>query len=109
MIHAVSHGDDHKPNSSYVKRMSAKSATAIHLLRSLRGQVKRGWMNRRMKLRASMKGHAMQKKLPATRITRTRAPRKCTQVSTVARFFGEIDGPKSPCRIITRLTSSSGI
>ena len=47
-----------------------------HLLRSLRGQLSRGRKRRRAAWRGSMKGQAMQKKLPATRRTRTSAPRK---------------------------------
>src|SRR5271156_5133151 len=56
-----------------------------------------------------MNGHARQKKFPAQSSTSTNAPRKCTQLNTVARFFGASVGPKSPCAIITTLMASSGI
>ena len=51
----------------------------------------------------------MQKKLPAQSSTNTNAPRKCTQLNTVARFFGASDGPKRPWAIMAPLTSSRGI
>ena len=96
MSQAVHHGDDQRSNSSYVKRMSTKRATAIHLLRSHCGQLRRGRRKRRAALRTAMNGQAKQKKLPAQSITRTRAPRKCTQVRTVARFFGARVAPSNP-------------
>src|ERR1700736_5290421 len=79
-----------------------------HLLRSARGQFIHGLKNRRAALRTSMNGHARQKKLPAQSSASTKAPRKCTQVKTVARFLGASVGPNNPCRIIITLTSSSG-
>src|SRR5271165_473202 len=51
---AVHHGDDQRSNSSYVKRMSTKRATAIHLLRSHWGQLRRGRRKRRAALRTAM-------------------------------------------------------
>src|ERR1700688_267047 len=80
-----------------------------HLLRSARGQFIHGLKNRRAALRTSMKGHARQKKLPAQSSTSTRAPRKWTQIKTVARFFGASVGPNNPCRIMITLMSSRGI
>src|ERR1700730_4998443 len=80
-----------------------------HLLRSARGHFIHGLKNRRAALRTSMNGHARQKKLPAQSSTSTSAPRKCTQVKTVARFFGASVGPNNPCTIIIMLISSSGI
>src|ERR1700686_321298 len=80
-----------------------------HLLRSARGQFIHGLKNRRAALRISMNGHAKQKKLPAQSSTSTKAPRKCTQVKTVARFFGARAGPNNPCRIMITLINSSGI
>src|ERR1700688_383566 len=80
-----------------------------HLLRSARGQFIHGLKNRRAALRTNMNGHARQKKLPAQSSTRTRTPRKWTQVKTVARFFGASVGPNNPCRIMITLMSSRGI
>src|SRR5271167_3274527 len=56
-----------------------------------------------------MNGQARQKKFPAHSSTSTSAPRKCTQLNVVARFFGASDGPSNPSRIIAKLTISSGI
>src|SRR5262249_4908730 len=106
---AVHHGDAHKSNSSYTNKTPANSATAIHLFRNACGQLINGRRNFRAALRTSMNGHARQKKFPAATITSTNAPRKCTHVSTVARFFGASDGPNNPCRIITTLKIKRGI
>ena len=51
----------------------------------------------------------MQKKFPATRITSTSAPRKCTQVSTVARFFGEMRRPEETVQNHHQTDQQSGI
>src|ERR1700736_255477 len=80
-----------------------------HLLRSARGQFIHGLKNRRAALRTSINGHARQKKLPAQSSTSTKAPRKCTQVNTVARFLGASVGPNNPWKIIITLINSSGI
>src|SRR5271163_2227999 len=55
-----------------------------------------------------MKGQARQNKFPAHKRTRTRTPRKCSQLSVVARFFGARDGPNNPWRIIITLMTSRG-
>src|ERR1700688_2627816 len=89
--------------------MAKNNAMEAHLLRSARGQFIHGSKNRLAALRTSMNGHARQKKLPAHSSASTRAPRKCTQAKTVARFFGASVGPNNPCRIIIMLISSSGI
>ncbi len=107
--HAVHHGDDHRSNNSYAKRISTRRPIDNHLFRSLRGQFQRGVIRCRIQPRTSMNGHAKQKKLPAHSSTTTRAPRKCTQLSVVARFLGASAGPNNPSRIIATLTISSGI
>src|ERR1700674_606864 len=89
--------------------MAKNNAMEAHLLRSARGQFIHGSKNRLAALRTSMNGHARQKKLPAHSSASTRAPRKCTQLKTVARFFGASVGPNNPCRIMTTLISRSGI
>src|ERR1700686_26242 len=109
MSQAVHHGEFHKPNSSYRNKIPTNNPMEAHLLRSARGQFIHGLKNRRAALRTSMNGHARQKKFPAQSSTSTRAPRKCTQVKTVARFFGASVGPNNPWRIIIILMSSSGI
>src|SRR4029079_9064012 len=113
MSHAVHHGEDHKSSHSYTKSIVTNSPSDNHLLRKRRGQFRTGRKNLRARFRTSMKGHARQKKfpasskereeqrsLPASSSTNTRAPRKCTHVYVVARFCGASCGPKSPCKII---------
>ena len=80
-----------------------------HLLRNLRGQLYRGRKRCRASWRGSINGHARQKKLPARSRTKTRAPRKWTQLTVVARFLGARVGPKNPCRSIKILIINSGI
>src|ERR1700730_7196430 len=89
--------------------MPTNNPMEAHLLRNARGQFIHGLKNRRAALRTSINGHARQKKLPAQSSTSTKAPRKCTQVKTVARFFGASAGPNNPCTIIIMLISSTGI
>src|ERR1700680_3583037 len=108
MSQAVHHGEFHKPNSSYRNKIPTNNPMEAHLLRSARGQFIQGLKKRRAALRTSMNGHARQKKLPAQSSTRTRTPRKWTQVKTVARFFGASVGPNNPCRIMIMLMSSNG-
>src|SRR5690349_22161348 len=108
MMSAVHHGDDHRSNSSYAKSPPTSSNAESHLLRKYRGKFLTGWNTRRAKSRTRMNGHAKQKKLPPTSSTSTRAPRKCTQLKVVARFFGAIAGPKKPCPIINTLSNSNG-
>src|SRR3984893_14994680 len=97
MSQAVHHGELHKPKSSYRNKMITNNPMEAHLFLSTRGQFIRGMKNRRAALRTSINGHARQKKLPAQSSTSTKAPRKCTQVKTVARFFGASAGPNNPC------------
>src|SRR5215217_4249465 len=94
--HAVHHGEAHKSSHSYTKSKEISRPTESHLLRNGRGQFRTGRKNLRARLRTSMNGHARQKKFPANSRTKTRAPRKCTQVNVVARFFGANAGPNSP-------------
>src|SRR6185369_6570629 len=109
MSHAVHHGDDHKSSHSYTKSIVTNSPSDNHLLRKRRGQFRTGRKNLRARFRTSMKGHARQKKFPASRSTNTSAPRKCTHVYVVARFCGASCGPNSPCKIIATLIRKRGI
>src|SRR3984957_8031238 len=109
MSQAVHHGEFHKPNNSYRNKIPTNNPMDAHLFRSTRGQFIHGLKNRRAALRTSMNGHAKQKKLPAQSSTNTSAPRKCTQLNTVARFLGASVGPSNPCKIMIMLMSSSGI
>src|SRR5215217_4998397 len=94
--HAVHQGEAHRSNHSYRKSKETSRLTESHLLRKRRGQFRTGRKNLRARLRTSMNGHARQKKFPANRRTKTRAPRKCTQVKVVTRFLGASAGPNSP-------------
>src|SRR5215510_905654 len=86
-----------------------KRIDETHLLRNFWGKLNLGGKNPRASCRGNIKGQARQKKLPASSKTKTRAPRKWTQLRVVARFLGASDGPNNPCRIIKILMISSGI
>src|SRR6185369_7907396 len=105
--HAVHQGDAHRSSHSYTKSIATNNPIDSHLLRRARGQFRTGRTNLRTRLRTSMNGQARQKKFPAKRRTSTSAPRKCTHVNVVARFFGASCGPKNPCRIIATLIMKS--
>src|SRR6185369_14451408 len=106
---AVHHGEAHRSSHSYTNNIPTNSPMDSHLLRKRRGQFRTGRTNLRAMLRTNMNGQARQKKFPAKRRTSTSAPRKCTHVKVVARFFGASCGPNNPCTIMAALIMKTGI
>ena len=75
-INAVALGFDQRSKASYVINQIATSPTASHFDRNALGQRKRGFHQRRIKLRGAIKGQDMQRKLPPNKSAITTNPRQ---------------------------------
>src|SRR5216684_9336354 len=99
MSQAVQIGLSQRLKASYPQKNNARRATPNHFERKAFGQERCRRPRRRPKSRNSMKGQAMQKKLPAARSATTTNARQYVQGSTPARFAELTCGPDRPSTI----------